>query len=317
MDLRTYQERAQRSDRLPLALEGQPTSASILVPLLGLAGEVGELVSEYKKYLRDGDSHRLFKERVAEELGDLLWYLANVAAKFGLDLDEVAEANLAKCADRWSSGANTDSAVRPALDEGYPETERLPRRFEVEVTTVDGSGTPQGSVIMRAFVDGARLGDDLTDNSYDDDGFRFHDVFHLSYAAVLGWSPITRALMRRKRKSNPKVDEVEDGGRAKVIEEGISAMVFSYAERHNFLEGAEAVSYDLLRTIKGMTKHLEVARCSAAEWERAIMAGFAVWRAIRGQGAGRLEVDLDRRTITLVKGDAAQASRSAEVAPAS
>ena len=46
--------------------------------------------------------------------------------------------------------------------------------------------------------------------------------------------------MRRKRKSDPKVDEVEDGGRAIVIEEGISAMVFSYAERRNFLEGPRA-----------------------------------------------------------------------------
>ena len=65
--------------------------------------------------------------------------------------------------------------------------------------------------------------------------------------------------MRRKRKSDPRVDEVEDGGRAIVIEEGISAMVFSYAERRNFLEGAEGVNYDLLRTIKDMTSHLEVS----------------------------------------------------------
>jgi len=43
--------------------------------LLGLAGEAGTLLSEYKKHLRDGDAHQLHKERVAEELGDLLWYL--------------------------------------------------------------------------------------------------------------------------------------------------------------------------------------------------------------------------------------------------
>ena len=47
----------------------------------------GELVSEYKKFLRDGDAHTLFKDRFAEELGDVLWYLANLATKLGLRLD--------------------------------------------------------------------------------------------------------------------------------------------------------------------------------------------------------------------------------------
>lgn len=317
MNFRTYQVRAQRTDQLPADSGALPDGREILVPLLGLAGEVGELVSEYKKYLRDGDAHRLFKERVAEELGDLLWYVSNVATKFGLDLAAVAEQNLAKCHDRWEhSGGPDGTALRPPFDEGHPEHERLPRRFEVDITTVDGSEIAAGSIIMRAFVDGVQLGNDLTDNAYEDDGFRFHDVFHLAYAGVLGWSPIIRALMHRKRKSNPKVDEVEDGGRAKVIEEGISAMVFSYAEDHNFLEGAEAVSYNLLRTINGMTGHLEVSRCSAAEWERAIMLGFAVWREVRSRGAGRLLVDLDRRSIELVDSDAASGQSDGSAVPA-
>ena len=74
-------------------------SASTVVPLLGLAGETGELLSEYKKHLRDGDSHLLFRERVSEELGDLLWYVANVAAKFDLKLGDIAQANLKKTRD--------------------------------------------------------------------------------------------------------------------------------------------------------------------------------------------------------------------------
>jgi hypothetical protein len=53
------------------------------------------------------------------------------------------------------------------------------------------------------------------------------DVFHLAYAAVLGWSPVTRKLLDRKRRSNPQVDLAEDGGRAIVIEEGIAAMAFA------------------------------------------------------------------------------------------
>ena len=74
-----------------------------MIPLAGLASETGELLGEYKKYLRDGESHKLFKERLAEEVGDLLWYVANVATKFDLDLAQVAEQNLAKCEGRWGA----------------------------------------------------------------------------------------------------------------------------------------------------------------------------------------------------------------------
>ena len=44
------------------------------------------------------------------------------------------------------------------------------------------------------WTDSQRLGNDLMDNAYEDDGYRFHDVFHLACAAVLGWSPVLRAL---------------------------------------------------------------------------------------------------------------------------
>lgn len=55
---------------------------------------LGRFLSEYKKYLRDGPAHKLFEERLGEELGDLLWYLPNVATEFGLTLNGIAEANL-------------------------------------------------------------------------------------------------------------------------------------------------------------------------------------------------------------------------------
>jgi hypothetical protein len=97
------------------------------------------------------------------------------------------------------------------------------------------------------------------------DGYRFHDVFHLAFAAVLGWSPITRSLLERKRSRKPEVDEVEDGGRAKVIEEGISALIFAYAKDYNWLAGKASVSSELLRTIKSMIAPFEVSRCSTGE----------------------------------------------------
>jgi len=54
-----------------------------------------------------------------------------------------------------------------------------------------------------------QCGDPLTDNAFDDDRYRFPDVFHLAFAAVLRWSPVTRRLLGYKRRSQPKIDEVE------------------------------------------------------------------------------------------------------------
>jgi len=102
MDLDHYQKEALRTDRVPKQ-EGLDSALSVIVPMLGLAGETGQLLSEYKKHLRDGDAHRLFKERVCEELGDLLWYVANVASKFDLSLDDIAALNLSKVKARWAA----------------------------------------------------------------------------------------------------------------------------------------------------------------------------------------------------------------------
>ena len=160
------------------------------------------------------------------------------------------------------------------------------------------------------YHDGKPFGAELTDNAYDPDGYRFHDVFHLAYAAVLGWSPITRALLRRKRKSRPLLDEVEDGGRAAVIEEGVAALAFDYARRHHMLEGVSVLDFQLLRTIKDMTSHLEVKQCTTGEWEQAILQGFKVWRAVLAARGGRIAVDLDHRRIDYLGQAAADQARS-------
>ena len=59
-----------------------------------------------------------------------------------------------------------------------------------------------------------------------------------------------------------------DCGRAAVIEEGISALAFDYARRHRMLEGVGRLDFQLLRTIKDMTSHLEVSRRTTGEWWR-------------------------------------------------
>ena len=286
MDLRTYQERARKTDRNP----GTDEQAR-MIPLAGLASETGELLGEYKKYLRDGESHKLFKERLAEEVGDLLWYVANVATKFGLDLQEVAEQNLAKCEGRWGGLPN-----REPFDAGFPDGERFPRQFSVDFLTYhDEDDAPK----VRVMYKGRQFGDDLTDNAHVKDGYGYHDVIHLAFAAILGWSPLVRKMLKVKRKSDQKIDQVEDGGRAIATEEGLSAMIFAYARDYNFFEGKSSVSTGLLRMIKNMVRHLEVSACSPGEWEHAIIEGFRVWREVKKRRGGTVDVDLDKRRISL------------------
>jgi NTP pyrophosphatase (non-canonical NTP hydrolase) len=288
MDLNTYQERVKETDRNPATDE-----KGMMIPLLGLSGEAGQLLTEYKKYLRDGQCHTLFRDKFAEELGDVLWYLADLATKFGFTLQEVAERNLKKCQQRWGPPPE-----RRPFDVDYPEHERFPRRFLIDfATTHDKNERP----VVRVFYKGEPFGDPLTDNSKVPDGYAFHDAIHLSFTAVLGWSPMTRSLLKAKRKSNPLVDEVEDGARARYTEEGLSAFIFAYAKNYNWLEGKSSVSSELLGAIRNMTADLEVGCCTEGEWERAIVQGFAVWREIKKRGAGTLVVNLDDRTIT-VKG---------------
>lgn len=293
MDFQEYQKRALQTDQVPVTEDNNEIMYKV-VPLLGLAGETGELLSEYKKQLRDGDAHLLFKDRVTEELGDLLWYIANVASKFELNLNEIAEVNLEKVQDRWNSRRSANRIKTHSFDSGYPSNERLPRKFEVIITEIKEGD----SIKMKAFVNGQQVGDDLTDNAYAPDGYRFHDIFHFSYAAILGWSPVTRQNLKCKRKSDPKVDEVEDGGRAKAIEEGISALVFEYAEDHNFLAEVKQIDYKILKIIKSLTSRLEVTQCSVGEWEKAILMGYDVWRQVKENQGGTIVIDLDNQSIT-------------------
>ena len=287
MKLSEYQAKALETDQTP-APAGTGPDAARLIPLLGLAGEAGQLLSEFKKRLRDGPSHVQFVDRVAEELGDILWYLANTASKYDLDLDVIARANLRKVHALYNKPPKT-----PDYDAAFGEAERLPRKFVVTFREIR-EGT---RVEVRTEIEGRLVGSALTDNAYKDDGYRFHDVFHVAYAAVLGWSPVLRRLLRLKRRSHPLIDEVEDGGRAAVIEEGVAAVAFDYGRRHGLLTDVSDVDKGLLSTLSGMCEHLEVAAQPPSLWRQAILDGFAVWRELVRNGGGRVSADLDRREI--------------------
>jgi NTP pyrophosphatase (non-canonical NTP hydrolase) len=283
MKLRTYQEAARQTDQRQGA-----DLADIAVHLLGMVGEAGSVATEYKKLLRDGPAHTAAKARIREELGDVLWYTATLATKLGLDLDDIARANLEKTRDRW---LRTSSEP---FDDHYPQAERLPRAGTFEfVASVSDAGRPT----VKVRHDDRWMGDPLTDNSHVDDGYRFHDVFHLAYAAVLGWSPVTRKLMGRKRKSNPDIDEAEDGGRAIVGEEGIALMAFAYATSHNYLDGVTRLDFSFLNVIKDITAPYEVGVRTAADWEQAILTGFTAWRALRDNNGGTVILDATSRSL--------------------
>lgn len=299
MDLHHYQREAQKTDRLPVTGDDAGDRTARLVPLLGLAGEVGTLLAGYKKFLRDGDAYELFVDNVGEEVGDLLWYLANVAEKWDLSLADIAEANLAKTQDRWIRPTNRTAKRRPAdlPDSNCPPAQRLPRTFAVEIHSAGRGHGPEERVEVH--YKGHVVGDRLGDNTYDDTGYRFHDVFHLANAAVLGWSPVARGrIFHRKRRVDQTIDAVEDGGRAIVIEEGLVAFLFEHARHHQWFQSVEDIDYSLLKTARVMTAELEVSHRPMWEVEQAILQGFAVWKQVRDAGGGRVIGDLYQRSIT-------------------
>jgi NTP pyrophosphatase (non-canonical NTP hydrolase) len=295
MDFKEYQSSAQETDQAPrTSIEDL---RPLMIPLLGLAGESGSLLTHYKRFLRDGEAYTIFRDRVSEELGDILWNVANIATKTDLDLNEVAHMNLRKIGDRWKD--RDEGSGLKFFDENFPSNERFPRKFAIQVRS---EKTNSEKNHVQLYFQDRPFGSVLTDNAYEDDGYRLHDVFHLAFVTCLGWSPVLRKkhFFNCKRKSNVTVDEIQDGGRAAVIEEAIVALTFAEAKKNSFFEGIESVEYGLLRTIKDLTAHLEVAVCSGKQWEVAILKAFRVWRQLKIHQGGTIECDLETHTLQFV-----------------
>lgn len=285
-----YQRRAAETD-----LRADP--GDIAFPLLGLAGEVGSLVAEYKKHLRAETPTEEFVQEAREDLGDLLWYLAALSRTLNLPLEDVAQENLRKIAAVWGE------QLPPATlyDEDFPELQRLPRTFTVRFSTYEADGL--NHVVM---CDSDKLiGDPLNDNAYEEDDYRFHDAFHLACAATLGWSPIMRHLWGRKRKDDKAIDRVEDGARARAIEEALSAYIYSVGSKYNFFRGVHRVDWELLKTVQRMTEHLEVRDQPPLAWQHAILQAYDVWNALSDNNGGTVEGNLEERRLTYVHADVA------------
>ena len=96
MDFQLYQERCRATARYPDA------GANPIYPTLGLCGEAGEVADKVKKVLRDRQGN-FSPEVIADlqlELGDVLWYVAQLATELGLELEQIAQSNLDKLASR-------------------------------------------------------------------------------------------------------------------------------------------------------------------------------------------------------------------------
>lgn len=253
--------------------------------LIKLAGEVGIMLHE----LSDEDGTR-YRGTLIKSLPIIFQSLVEAARSARIDIREAGELNVLKIRNRWPEPNATPTSL---FDAAFDEDEQLPR--DIKMLFQEKKVGDKTYVLQKC--NGIKIGDRLTDNMSEDDGYRYHDVFHLGFAAVLGWSPVIRALFKCKRKSNAAIDEVQDGARAIVIEEGVSTWIFNYAAGHGFFEGVTTLDYDLLKRIKVLVKGFEVEQCPLWEWEKTILSGYETFRRIRRNHGGMVHADLVARTI--------------------
>lgn len=233
-------------------------------------------------------------------LGEIAWHLSAMASVYHLSLDDVVASNCEKVRFRLERGQHT-----PLHDEDWEPKEQFPKSFDVAFVRIG----PQRS---RMYFNGRPLGDDLTDNFYSDDGYRFHDVIHLALIAHLGWSPVVRGLMKLKRESkNNRVDEVEDGGRAKVVEELVIKAIHSDGDKQAKAAGRcivgkptrlfpdrSLINFQLLKMLRTFVDGLEVWKNTFWEWEDAIFEGCDMFFRLCNEKQGTVHVDLKKRQLT-------------------
>jgi NTP pyrophosphatase (non-canonical NTP hydrolase) len=256
--------------------------------LLGLAGEVGLLACEINCAGQPG--HRA---AVAQRLVAIMRRLIQAATDSGVTLEGAAIKNLQKIFDRWPR----ERRYPPAFDEEQDAEEQLPRTMAIDVY----ERTVRGQIYVFQRSRGVYVGDRLTDNAIEPDDYRFHDVFHYAYVAVLGWSPVIRALLRLKRKSDPKLDDAEDGTRAILIEEGVTSWLFAQAQQLNFFDGMKPgeLPLDMLKHVRHFVAGYEADRCPLWLWEEAILQGYEAFRFLQKNRRARIGVDFAHRRLRI------------------
>lgn len=101
MDFEEYQKKSRKTAVYPGA------GKNYIYPTLGLAGEAGEIANKIKKIQRDKNDilDDETKESIKKELGDVLWYISQLATELGLSLDDTASLNIERLYSRMKRGA--------------------------------------------------------------------------------------------------------------------------------------------------------------------------------------------------------------------
>jgi NTP pyrophosphatase (non-canonical NTP hydrolase) len=97
MDFREYHEEMRRT-----ASQFAINNENLCLAAMGIAGEAGEVADYIKKVVFH--SHELSKEKIAEELGDVLWYMTYLCEMIGYDLGQIADMNSKKLRKRYPEG---------------------------------------------------------------------------------------------------------------------------------------------------------------------------------------------------------------------
>jgi hypothetical protein len=251
-----------------------------------LGGAVGRLMGEFA-----AGQDWMDRAEFVRHLARTFRLLVLTASNQGVDLNFCAHNNLAKINSRWPR-KRTYLAEFDKDDKSY---EQLPRHVQMHFEERNVGG----KTYVFQTCNGIHIGDRLTDNRTEEDDYRFHDVFHLAYLAILGWSPVLRALFKVKRKSKPKTDENEDGARAVLIEEGVATWIFNHGLQHRLFRDVGKIDYSLLKAIRQLVTGYEVERCPLWQWEEAILEGFRIFRALKDNREGWVVADLRARTISI------------------
>lgn len=288
MSTNDYQRQAIKTDQVKDLKESISNSIS------NLTEEVGSLLRWYQQDISNEKSNELslFKAKAPSKLGDILWYIANIASRLDISLNEIAESNLEKTRKRWPSGNEGYSL----FDDKYPHNEQIPREMEFYIKELQES---RKVVLGIEATHGVfmSLGDQIDDNAKVDDGYRFHDVLHIAYATYLGWSPVLRGMFKHKRKSNREVDVNEDGARARDLEEALTAMVFEYSKNQDYFEGQDTIDFKIIKLVERITLSKEVSARAPKHWQEAIINGYKVFREVRKNRSGVVSMNLKTRTL--------------------
>ncbi|MFD1603360.1 nucleoside triphosphate pyrophosphohydrolase family protein [Flavobacterium artemisiae] len=288
MDFQNYQEQASKT----IQKSSLDEKLSSIVPFLGIIGEIGSVLTQLKIKLRDGKSYKVYEQKLSEELGDVLWYLSTIATQNSLSLDVIASKNLDKINDRFMVDENTEYID---FDLNYPEHERFPEEFEIMFKSYEENGMKKLQIIDQR--DKTMIGDPLTDNTYEDDGYRYHDIFHYGYLAIMGWSPVIRKLFKLKRKSNSEIDVNEDGARSQITEELISLFIYHHAADLDLLKNCTTIDSGIIKQVQTLVKNTEVKDCSGKQWEKAILNSYEIFNKLRENEGGRVLVSKKNRQL--------------------